>query len=133
MSETVSLRRSELRNFGLVLGALFAAIFGILPMVRGRTMPLWPWIIAAILWLAALAAPASLRYFHRGWTRLGSALGWFNTRVILTVLFAIAIVPIGILMRLLGRDRMGRRFDHALETYRVEVRPRNHASMERPF
>ncbi|MGH7987712.1 MAG: SxtJ family membrane protein [Candidatus Binataceae bacterium] len=125
--------RSELRNFGLLLGALFALIFGALPLTRGRATPLWPWVVAALLWLGAVLAPTSLRQLHRGWTRLGLALGWVNTRVILTLLFALSIIPVGLLMRLLGRDRMGRRFDPALESYRVAGKPRSNSSMERPF
>ncbi|MGH8012886.1 MAG: SxtJ family membrane protein [Candidatus Binataceae bacterium] len=125
--------RSELRNFGLLLGALFALIFGALPLIRGRATPLWPWVVAALLWAGAMLAPASLRLLHRGWTRLGLALGWVNTRVILSLLFALSIIPVGLLMRLLGRDRMGRKFDPALESYRIAANPRANSSMERPF
>lgn len=124
---------SELRAFGLVLGALFAAFFGILPLFRHHASPLWPWIVAAALWLTALIWPAALSYLHRGWTRLGLALGWVNTRVILTLLFTLTIVPLGLLMRLFGRDRMARRRDPSRTTYRVPSRRRPDKDMERPF
>jgi hypothetical protein len=123
----------ELRTFGLVLGALFAAFFGIWPLLRHRSSPLWPWIVAFILWLFALIWPASLSYLYRGWTRLGLALGWINTRVILTLLFAIAIVPLGFLMRLFGRDRMARKLDSDSASYRVPSRQRADKDMEHPY
>ena len=123
----------ELRTFGLVLGALFAAFFGIWPLIRHRTSPSWPWIAAGILWILALLCPAALSYLHRGWTRLGLALGWVNTRVILTLLFAITIVPVGLVMRLLGRDRMARKLDPDCASYRVPSRQRPDKDMERPY
>jgi hypothetical protein len=123
----------ELRSFGLVLGAMFAALFGVLPLLRHRASPSWPWILASLLWILALICPAALSYLHRGWTRLGLALGWVNTRIILTLLFAITIVPAGLMMRLFGRDRMARKLDPDCASYRVPSRQRPDKDMERPF
>jgi hypothetical protein len=123
----------ELRTFGLVLGALFVAFFGVLPLLRHRTTHIWSWVLAAVLCLMALIWPASLSYLHRVWTRLGLALGWVNTRVILTLLFTLTIVPVGLVMRLFGRDRMARKLDPEGTTYRVPSRRRPNKDMERPF
>ena len=123
----------ELRHFGLLVGAIVALLFALIPMLRHHRAPLWPWVIAIPLWLAALLVPGALRYPHRGWTRLGEMLGWLNTRIILTVLYGILIVPFGMVMRLIRRDRMGRTFDPRLESYRVPSRNRSRDQMERPF
>jgi hypothetical protein len=123
----------ELRNFGLLLGAIIAGLFGGWPLLCHHAAPLWPWLVAGTLWLVALLAPMALRYVHRGWTRLGLVLGWINTRVILTVIYAISFVPLGVTMRLLGRDPMARRLDPACESYRVASRARPQKHMERPF
>ena len=109
------------------------AVFGGIPLLRHHRTPLWPWIVAILLWLAAMLAPAALRQVHRGWTRLGIALGWLNTRVILTLVYAIAVVPIGFAMRLARRDPMARKFDPARESYRVPSRRRPPANLEKPF
>jgi hypothetical protein len=123
----------ELRNFGLILGALFGAFFGVLPaLLRGR-IHRWPWAVAAALWLAALLYPLALKYLYAGWTRLGLALGWINTRIVLTLLFALSIVPTGLVMRMLGRDPMERRFEPERESYRRPSRTRSARSMERPY
>lgn len=123
----------ELRIFGLVLGALFAAFFGLWPLLRHGSSTLWPWITAGMLWILALICPTALGYLHRGWTRLGLALGWVNTRVILTLLYAITIVPAGLAMRLCGRDRMARKLDPDCASYRVPSRQRPDKDMERPY
>lgn len=123
----------ELRNFGLLLGALFALVFAVVPWLRRGHVALWPWALAGILWAAALLRPRLLQAVYRGWTRLGLVLGRFNTRVILTLIFFLTVAPLGIVMRLLGRDRMGRRFEPGAQSYRVDSRERPKKSMERPF
>lgn len=124
---------SELRKFGLILGALFAILFGAVPILRHHGAPRWPWVVAAILWIPALVFPRALAPLHKWWTRIGHAMGWFNTRVILTVIFLLTVAPLGAMMRLFGRDRMKRGFDPRSDSYRVESRRRPPTSMERPF
>jgi hypothetical protein len=133
MTETTRPDSRELKNFGLLLGAIFAVLFGAAPLLRHHPMRLWPWIAAAALWSLALLAPAALHYPHRGWTRLGLALGWINTRIILTLLYAIIVTPLGIAMRLLRRDPMARKFEPAKTSYRVSGSERSHKHMERPY
>ena len=126
--------RAELRKFGLILGGLFAAFFGVWPMLRHPpVLHLWPWCLAALLWVLALLQPSMLSYLHNGWTRLGWVLGWINTRVILTLIYVVLITPLGIAMRLFGRDRMARRFDHSLASYRSVSRQRPVTDMEHPY
>ncbi len=60
--------------------------------------------IAALLLLLAAVAPSLLRPVYRGWMRVGEALGWLNTRIILTLVFFLVVTPIGLLMRLFGRS-----------------------------
>ena len=74
-----------------------------------------------------------LRYLHSAWTRLGWVLGWVNTRVILTLIFALLIVPLGVVMRLFGRDRMARDLHPAAASYRSIPRQRNASDMEHPY
>jgi hypothetical protein len=92
-----------------------------------------PWLIAAILWVPALIAPRALVYLHGGWTWLGKGLGWLNTRVILSLLYFFVVVPIGLIMRLAGRDAMRRRFEPAAGTYRVPSKPRRSNHLEQPY
>ena len=126
--------RKELRDFGLLTGALTAGLFGLLfPLLRRHPLPTWPWIVAAALVLPALAWPPALRYVHRVWVRIGLLLGWINTRIILTILFFLVIVPMGLVMRALGRDPVARKLDPQASSYRVPSKIRSRESMERPF
>ena len=126
--------RTELRHFGLLTGALTAGIFGFfLPWLRRNQLPTWPWIAAVALIGPALIWPASLRYVHWLWTRIGLILGWINSRIVLTILFFLVIMPMGMVMRALRRDPVARKLDPEAASYRVASRARTRESMEQPF
>lgn len=134
MHSITKLNKKELRDFGLLTGAIVAALFGLLlPWIRGHFLPPWPWIIAVILWFLAVLAPATLKPVYQVWMRIGLGLGWVNTRIILGLVFYGLIMPMGAIMRLLNRDPMAREFEADLQTYRLPSQPRTRASMEKPF
>jgi len=64
---------------------------------------------------------------------VGHALGWINTRIILGILFFVLFSPIGITMKLFGKDPMARKFDKKKESYRIPCSPKNIALMEKPY
>jgi hypothetical protein len=112
---------------------LVVIVFAGIPYLRRHVILGWPWLIAVVVWVLALAVPGALSHLHRGWTRFGEALGWFNTRIILTLIYVIAIVPIGMVMRLTGRDPMARKFDPSAGSYRVASKQRRSSHLEQPF
>jgi hypothetical protein len=121
--------RRGLRQFGLTTGAIVAALFGLgFPWLFDRPSPYWPWILAAVLAASALIRPSALG----GWMRIGHALGWLNTRIILGLLFYVMILPAGLIMRVFARDPMARRFTDA-ESYRVPSQETAKDRFERPF
>jgi len=123
-----------LRNFGLVTAGLVAGVFGLaLPWLRHQEFHRWPWVLSGALILPALVWPPALRYVHWLWVRIGLVLGWINSRIILTILFFVVILPLGLLMRALGHDPVARKLDPQAPTYRVSSRKRTRESMERPF
>jgi len=134
LKEAARRSRTELRNFGLVTAGLVAGVFGLaLPWLRHQEFHRWPWVLSGALILPALAWPPALRYVHWLWVRIGLVLGWINSRIILTILFFVVILPLGLLMRALGHDPVARKLDPQAPTYRVSSRKRTRESMERPF
>lgn len=128
------LDRKGLRGFGLVTGGLIAALFGwFFPWLLETGLPLWPWAVGGALTLWALVAPASLQPVHRWWMRLALLLSRITTPIVLGAVFFLVIVPVALLMKMMGRDPMARRFDEIITSYRVPSRqaPREH--MEQPF
>lgn len=126
---------AELRKFGFVMAAAIAVVFGLfLPWVFGRAWPTWPFVVAGVFAAFALAWPRALAPVLRGWMKVGHALGWFNSRIILSVLFFGLVLPLGLLMRLFGKDPIARKRDAAVASYRIAAAPSpDPKSMEKPF
>jgi len=126
--------RVELRNFALTMAGMVALIFGVLmPWLWGWSYPAWPWYAAIGLVAWGLIFPLSLKLIHRIWMRIGHALGWVNTRLILGIVFFGMIAPMGVIMRLFGWDPMRRRFEPATKTYKAASKPISRNNMEEPY
>ncbi len=107
---------SRLRRFSLVVGGGLTLV-GLISWYRGHdTVPLVLWFVAGALVLAGLVYPRSLRPVEKGWMAFGHALGWVNTRIILTLLFALVVVPVGLVMRLF-RDPLDRKMRDGRTSY----------------
>lgn len=112
-------RTSELRSFGLIVGAAFLAI-GLWPLLRQADVRTWALILSTVLILPALLRPAWLKFPHAVWLKIGAALGWFNTRLILGILYIVAIVPIALVLRIAGKTPLQLKFDKNAESYREQ-------------
>jgi len=126
--------QEELKSFGLITGLAVAIVFGLLlPWLFNHGYPRWPWIIALVLWFFAFVRPQVLKPVSRIWLKIGYWLGWFNTRVILGLMYYTIFLITGVIMHLMGKDPMARKLDSSVDSYRVKsrVRPKNH--VERPF
>ncbi|MCB1616985.1 MAG: hypothetical protein KDI30_13305 [Pseudomonadales bacterium] len=127
----------ELRKFGLVTGALIILLIGgLLPWIWHKSILEWQKVtgpIGGTLIVWALLHAKSLIYVYKPWMAIAEKIGWFNTRVILLLLFYVVIFPIGFVMRLFGHDPMMRKFDDALGSYRKEKEPQEKSHMETPY
>lgn len=123
-----------LRNFGLSTGGIFIVLFGLLiPFIANHDWPVWPWIVGLSFWIMAIGKPQALRHIYTVWMKIGETLGRINTFILLTIIYTVIFIPIGLVTRLLQRDPMAYRYQANLKSYRVPVQPRDATHMERPF
>ncbi len=104
----------EFRNYGFVMAVALTTI-GALLVWRGKDNYPALFAIAAAFLLAALIVPAALRPLYKVWMALAHILGWIMTRVILIVAFVLLVTPVGLLLRLYGKDLLDLRFDAATQ------------------
>ena len=123
----------QLRQFGLIMAGMITLFFGLLiPWIWGIALPLWPWIVAGVFVAFALTAPGLLKSVYQVWMKIGHVLGWINTRLILSMVFFLIFVPVGLVMRL-ARDPMRRKLHEPTETYRIESKQPVAENLERPL
>ncbi len=134
MTEHPPLTPKLLREFGLLVGGIFAGIFGLLiPLLKGHASPLWPWAIALPLIGLGLIFPKALAPIYRVWMQIGLMLGWINSRLILGIVFFLVLTPMGLVMKLLKRDTMNRQFEPQTVSYRTPSRDRSPSHLEKPY
>lgn len=122
------------RKFGLTTGLIVAVLFGFLiPWLFEIHYPWWPLIIGGVLAIFALLLPMALQPTYIVWMKFGNIMNWINTRIILGILFYGIFLPIGIVMRLFGKDAMQRKLDKKLSSYRVISQNESKDNVERPY
>ena len=124
------------KRFGLVVGAILLVFGCVRAWLHGEVS----WFagllgaIGLVLILAALIRPDVLEPAHRGWNKLGLLLHKVTNPIFLGGIYAIAIVPTGLLMRAFGIDPMGLRRER-MDTFWI-TRDRSGStaqSLEKPF
>jgi hypothetical protein len=102
-------RPPGLRAFGLSVGGVFALVALWFAWGGRDTASTVAGALALALIVPALLRPSLLRRPAAAWFRLSRALGWVNTRLLLSTLFVVVLTPMGVVMRLAGWDPLSRR------------------------
>jgi len=113
----------ELRQFAGVWFPLFCALVGLAVFRRSHAAGIAVWSVAAALALIGLAAPAVIKPIFVGLMYATFPIGWVMTHVLLGLLYYGVITPVGLVMRLAGRDGLTRRLDRAAPTYWIPREP----------
>jgi peptidoglycan/LPS O-acetylase OafA/YrhL len=125
---------TERRRFGRNLALWFPLAAGaILLIAKWRTgswaqWPLWAAGSAASIGLACMALPAIAWPFYFLLNGLGCTIGFVVNHVVFTAIYYGAITPIGLLLRLFGKDPLERRIDRSATTYWKDAKPAGNAS-----
>jgi len=124
----------EVRKFGLLFAAL-GVLAGTYMAWKGiRTQ----WILfglAGIFLLTGLVIPRVLRPLYTAWMRFAWVLAWINTRLVLSVFFILVLTPVGLVMRLTGKDLLDKKIDRSARSYWVKrpTAPKERQSYEHLF
>ena len=115
--------RDELRAFGRLLALGFIGIgLALWLMVRWKSgrwesWPLWLGGTCSVLGSICWAVPSVARPIYVAWFAVGGVIGFCITSLLLIVVFYLVITPVGLILRLLGKDPLERRRDPNAKTY----------------
>ena len=111
-------QKKNLLVFGYGLG-LIAAVFAIGGAIKHgvhlTTFILWA-CSAVFITVTSLNWKA-LKPAYEGWMKIAHLIGGIVTTLILTIVFFVVFTPIGLILRLLGKDHLGRKLDPNAKTY----------------
>jgi len=104
------------RSFGWTFAGFFvlAGGYGLWHAGPGRA---WLFVLAVLTAIVTLKREAWLTPLNRAWMKLGELMGRFVSPLVLGVIFFGVFTPVGLVMRLCGRDALARRFEPARKSY----------------
>jgi hypothetical protein len=117
---------------------ILAGLFLVIPAVIGSYLLFWKgsangwiWIVAGVALALCRLIPPLFRGIYRVWIQFSVVLGYFISRIILTLVFFLVITPTGLIMKLVGKDPMERKLDPLAPTYWQAKEQEPNPSIER--
>jgi len=127
-------KTSSERAFGLVFAGFFTVVAA-LSIYHGGAR--WPWwlALAALFTVVGCLLPQLLTPLNRLWVKFGLLLAAVVSPLALAIVFYLCVLPIGLIMRLVGKDLLSLRYDRDVRTYWIRRNPPGPApqSLNRPF
>ncbi len=119
--EKLDLSKKSLVKFAYTVGGIFTLLSVFLILKNNVS------VIAVItgtagvfLLTGGLLFPLKLRNIYKYWMTIAVLLGWFVSKIILTVLFYFVLMPIGLLAKVFGKQFMNLKFKDGADSYWIK-------------
>ena len=109
---------SSNRSFGIVFFIVFLLI-ALYPLINQGEFRLWSLIISFIFFVLGILNSKILTPLNKLWFKFGIFLGKIVSPIIMGIIFFFVVTPIGILMRVLGKDVLNLKY-HNNKSYWIE-------------
>ena len=117
-------------SFGIVFFVVFLLI-SFWPSIEGQSLRIWALTVSLIFLVLGLLNSKLLSPFNLIWVKFGEVLGRIIAPIAMGVVYFIIITPIGLFMRLIGKDLLRTKFSKN-KSYWIK-REQNIGSMKRQF
>ena len=98
------------RSFGIVFFVVFLLI-ALYPLLKESDLRIWSLLISLIFLALGLLNSNLLTPLNKLWFKFGLFLGKIISPLIMGLIFFAVVTPIGILMRMLGKDLLNLKFN----------------------
>ncbi len=106
----------ELKKFGLTIG-IFLILLGFLFFYLNKSYYLYFLSSGSLFAALGLALPKILLPFQKVWMSIAVILGFFMTRLILSVLFYIVFTPMSFIAKLVGKNFLDEKIEKNAKSY----------------
>ena len=132
--KNIKSEKSDLRKFGLTVGIVLMIIAGLLFWKEKESSQIF-FGVGAIILLTTITIPVILKPVYSIWMVFGIIIGWIMTRIILSLLFYIILTPIGLVLRLFGKQVLELRWNKSEQSYwNYRIKENfDHGNYERQF
>ena len=98
------------KSFGILFFIVFLLI-AIWPVLESESIRVWSLAISIIFLVLGIINSKILSPLKKGWIKLGEILGKVVAPVVMGFIYFVVITPIGVLMRLFGKDLLNIKFN----------------------
>lgn len=106
------------KNFGIVFFFVFL-IIGLWPILKGNDIRYWSIFISIVLLILGLLNSRFLSPLNKIWFKFGIFLGSVISPIIMGIIFFVIVTPTGLIMRLLKKDLLKKKFTNQ-KSYWIE-------------
>ncbi len=114
--KNIKSEKSDLRKFGITIGTIFLIVAGFFFWKEKESFQLFL-TIGITLFAVGIVIPVILKPVYWVWMVFATVLGWFMTRVILSLLFYVILTPIGLIARSFGKQFLDLKWNKTDNTY----------------
>ena len=91
------------RSFGIVFFIVFLLI-SIYPLINNESIRIWSLVVSLIFLVLGIINSHLLLPLNKLWFKFGLFLGKIISPIIMGIIFFLVVTPIGLIMRLIGKD-----------------------------
>ena len=118
------------KSFGILFFIVFLVI-ALWPTINSGSLRVWAMLIALIFLFLGVLNLKYLTPFKKGWIKLGEVLGKFISPVVMGIIYFFIITPIGIFMRVIGKDLLNLKYNSKKSYWNKRLK--NVGTMKRQF
>ena len=98
------------KSFGLVFFVVFLLI-SFYPLLNEESVRIWSLVISVIFLILGLLNSSLLLPLNKLWFKFGIFLGKIISPIIMGFIFFLVVTPIGLIMKLLGKDILNLKYN----------------------
>ena len=114
-----NIKISSNRSFGIVFFVVFLLI-SLYPITYNEDIRIWSLIISFIFIILGLLNSKILTPLNKLWFKFGVILGKIISPIIMGIIFFLVVTPIGLIMKVLGKDLLRLKYNKKDNTYWIE-------------
>jgi len=119
------------KSFGIVFGLFFLIIFFYL-LIMKQHINYWYIIISALFFFFTFFYSKIYFFPNKLWFKFGMVLGSIISPIVMGLVFFSSVLPIGIFMKVLGKDILNQKIIKSKKSYWNEL-PNNDKNFRRQF
>ena len=123
-------KKENNKSFGILFFIIFLLV-ALWPLINSQFIRLWALGIASIFLVLGITNSKILTPVKKSWIKLGEILGKIIAPIVMGFIYFIIITPIGLLMRLIGKDVLNLKLNKN-DSYWIK-RAKNVNTMKRQF